>query len=87
MSEDATARERLAVVETSLESHLIVCEQRAKDNTREHGELKALIVTASDNLRKDIQRVFARIWWLVGAALVASGSIILAMYKSMEGGP
>ncbi len=87
MSEDTTARERLAVVETSLESHLIVCEQRAKDNTREHGEIRALIVKVSDDLGKDIRRVFARIWWLVGTALVASGAIILTMYQNMEGGP
>ena len=87
MSEDTTARERLAVVETSLEAHLIVCEKRADDNTREHGEIRTLIVKVSDDLGKDIRRVFARIWWLVGAALVASGSIILTMYKSMEGGP
>jgi len=87
MSEDATARERLAVVETSLEGHLIVCEQRAKDNTREHGEIRTLIVKASDDLGSDIRRVFTRIWWLVGTALVASGSIILVMYQNMEGGP
>lgn len=87
MSEDTTARERLAVVETSLEGHLIVCEQRAKDNTREHGEIRTLIVKVSDDLGKDIQRVFTRIWLLVGAALAASGSIIIAMYKSMEGVP
>lgn len=86
MSEDTTARERLAVVETSLEAHLVFCEQRAKDNTREHSEIKALTVKAFDDLGKDIRRVFSRIWWLVGAALVASGSIILTMYKSMEGG-
>lgn len=87
MSEDTAARERLAVVETSLEGHLIVCEQRAKDNTREHGEIRTLIVKVSDDLGKDIRRVFARIWWLVGAALLASGSIILALYKNMGGGP
>ncbi len=87
MSEDATVRERLAVVETSLESHLIVCEQRAEDNTREHGEIRTLIVKVSDDLGKDIRRVFSRIWWLVGTALVASGAIILAMYQNMEGGP
>lgn len=87
MSEDPIVRERLAVVETSLEAHLIVCEKRAEDNTREHSEIRALIIKAFDDLGKDIRRVFARIWWLVGAALVASGSVILTMYKSMEGGP
>ncbi len=81
---DHEARERLAVVETGLKSHLITCEQRAKDNTREHGEMKKLIVKASDDTGRDIRRIFARIWWLVGTALLASGSIILMMYKSME---
>lgn len=81
---DHEARERLAVVETGLKSHLITCEQRAKDNTREHSEMKTLIIKASDDMGRDIRRIFARIWWLVGTALVASGSIILMMYKSME---
>lgn len=81
---DHEARERLAVVETGLKSHLITCEQRAKDNTREHGEMKELIIAASENMRRDVRRIFARIWWLVGAALVASGSIILSMYRNIE---
>lgn len=83
MTEDAITRERLAVVETGFKAHLVFCEKRAEDNTREHSELKALVVKSSDDLGKDIQRVFSRIWWLVGAALVASGSIILAMYSNI----
>jgi len=85
MSEDTTARERLAVVEAGFDAHLVVCEQRAEDNTRQHDEIKGLIVTASKNARDDYLRVVSRIWWLVGAALLASGSIILALYKNMEG--
>jgi len=81
---DHTARERIAVVETSLKSHLHACNERADDNTREHGEMKTLIVKASDDMRCDIRRIFARIWLLVGAALAASGAIILAMYQGME---
>ena len=81
---DHEARERLAVVETGLKSHLITCEQRADDNTREHGEMKELIIKASDDTGRDIRRIFARIWWLVGTALLASGSVILMMYRSME---
>ena len=81
---DHEARERLAVVETGLKSHLIACTQKAEDNTREHSEMKTLIIKASDDMGRDIRRIFARIWWLVGTALVASGSIILMMYKSME---
>ena len=81
------ARERLAVVEAGLKNHLVVCDQRSKDNTREHEEIKGLIVAASKDTRDDYIRVVSRIWWLVGAALLASGSIILVMYQSMEGGP
>lgn len=83
---DHEARERLASVETGLKSHLITCEQRAKDNTREHGEMKELIIKASDDMGRDVRRIFARIWWLVGAALTASGAVILTIYKSMGGG-
>ena len=80
------ARERLAVVEAGLRNHLVDCDQRAKDNTREHGEIKELIVAASKKAQDDYIRVVSRIWWLVGAALLASGSIILVMYQSIEGG-
>lgn len=81
---DHESRERLVAVETGLKSHLITCEQKAVDNTREHGEMKALVIKASDDMGRDIRRIFARIWWLVGTALIASGSIILMMYQSMR---
>lgn len=80
---DHESRERLAVVETALQGHLIACAQKAEDNTREHDEMKKLIIKASDDTARDIRQIFKRIWWLVGTALLASGSIILMMYRSM----
>ena len=85
-SEDHEARERLAVVETGLKDHLIACQQKAEDNTREHGEMKTLIIKASDDMGRDVRRIFARIWLLVGAALAGSGGVILAMYQNMSSG-